>query len=324
MCVLYLDKMPDFQLAENKYLFFDIFHKNNEVILICPVYTTGIDTSCLRVLHDASELVLAKKYSEINYEPIEVLIYSFSPDKPVNTVQVKYDDIHKEFTLEHFTSSLDKTVALTTLFKNDYKLIPMFYDYYKNQGVNKFYLYYNGALTDEIRSICALDGVVLTEWNFPYWNDDYFCGGSKFQHHAQLGQIHHALYRYGKKENEYMMFCDLDEYIYIPGQRISTYIYNNPDVNVFGFCNMWANMLDNQIPEKFPSTIKVANHKKNFGERSKCIYKTESLVTMAIHTPKAMSEDRRDLIEHVFFHFYSWTGAPRYEYIECSDLLTLE
>jgi hypothetical protein len=316
--------MSAFPLGSDKYLFFDIFHKNNELILICPVYTGGVDSSKLQVNCGTEELALTNKHSEINYEPIEILIYSFSPDKAINTVQVTYGDIRKEFTLEHFTSSLDKTVALTTLFKHDYKIIPMFYDYYKKQGVSKFYLYYNGALTDEIRNICALEGVVLVEWNFAYWNEDYEHNVSKFKHHAQLGHIHHALYRYGKKENEYMIFCDLDEYMYIPNQRISTYVYNNPAVNVFGFCNVWANMLDNQIPDKFPPTIKVANHKKNFGERSKCIYKTESLVTMAIHTPKKMAEDRRDLIEHVFFHFYSWTGARRYEYIECSDLLTLE
>lgn len=305
--------MPDFQLAENKYLFFDIFHKNKELFLICPVYIAGIDVSKLQVFHDSHELVLANKHSEINYEPTEILIYSFSPDKPINTVQVKYGDIHKEYTLEHLNTAMGKTVAITTLFKDDYALIPIYYNYYRNQGVKNFYLYYNGVLTDAIRKACDLKGVVLIEWNFPYWNDDYFYGVSKFQHHAQVGQIHHALYRYGKEENEYMIFCDLDEYMYIPEQRISTYIYKNPDINMFGFCNLWANTADNQIPDKFPMTIKVANHKKNFGERSKCIYKTQSIVTLSIHSHKTMAEPKKAVVDHTLLHFYNWSKGDRVE-----------
>ena len=46
------------------------------------------------------------------------------------------------------------------MFQHDFRIIPIFYDYYKKQGVDHFYLYYNGRLTDDnldaklIKEIC--------------------------------------------------------------------------------------------------------------------------------------------------------------------------
>ena len=37
------DEINSFKLSENKYLFLDIFCKNNELILICPVYNKSHD-----------------------------------------------------------------------------------------------------------------------------------------------------------------------------------------------------------------------------------------------------------------------------------------
>jgi hypothetical protein len=39
-------------------------------------------------------------------------------------------------------------------------------------------------------------------------------------HHAQPGQIQHALYKYGKNEYTYMIFNDLDEYMHIKNKKL--------------------------------------------------------------------------------------------------------
>ena len=52
-----------------------------------------------------------------------------------------------------------------------------------------------------------------------------------FKHHAQPGQMHHALYKYGKNNYNYMIFCDLDEYIFIPNKTIKEYIFENKHYN---------------------------------------------------------------------------------------------
>ena len=70
-------------------------------------------------------------------------------------------------------------------------------------------MYYNGKITDEIKKYYNKDDITLIEWDYIYWKS-----GMYSRHYAQLGQIHDAIYRFGKDRFEYMLFCDLDEYIY--------------------------------------------------------------------------------------------------------------
>ena len=289
-----------------EHLFFDIFHKNNEIVLICPVYDVGIDTNLLRISCGGVTLALSEKHSKISHEPTEILKYGFCTAAKTNTFTVQSDGQIREYTLEHIESTHDNTVSITTLFQGDFQLIKIFYDYYIRQGVTNFYLYYNGALMKDIIEAYNLPGVVLIEWNFRYWNE-----GKTFQHHAQLGQISHALYRYGKESNKYMIFCDLDEYLYIPGKRLSEYFTEHQDVDVFGFCNRWSSTLDNTIPSSFPETF-LTSSQHEFGDRSKCAYNTSSIVWCGIHRNwKARDKNCKVETGHVMFHFYNWCSYRR-------------
>ncbi len=71
-------------------------------------------------------------------------------------------------------------------------------------------MYYNGKITDEIMKYYNKKDITLIEWDYIYWNDNSL----EYGHHAQLGQIHDAIYRYGKDNSEYIIFCDLDEYLF--------------------------------------------------------------------------------------------------------------
>ena len=80
------------------------------------------------------------------------------------------------------------------------------------QGVDHFYMYYNGKLTQEIIDKFNFPNVTLIEWDFRYWN----CMKTyKWGHHAQMGQLSDAIYRYGKDNYDYMIFNDMDEFFYI-------------------------------------------------------------------------------------------------------------
>jgi hypothetical protein len=81
-----------------------------------------------------------------------------------------------------------------------------------------FFLYYNGILTPEIRKYFAKESILLLEWNFNYWNR--ILNRGNMQLHAQIGQIHHALCKYGKVLSEYMIFCDYDEYFFVNGKLL--------------------------------------------------------------------------------------------------------
>jgi hypothetical protein len=309
--------MQSFALDSDDYLFFDIFHKNNKLYLICPVYSVGIDISKLSIFHNGSTLVIIEKYSEIHVEPVEVLIYSHSSSG--GSILVEYNGTQKEFTLEHIRTTVHPTLSVSTEFKDDYRLINIFYNYYKNQGVTNFYMYYNGKLTDDIRQMYNLPGVVLIEWNFRWKNtlsDKYL-----FVHHSQPAQMHHALYRYGKDVNEYMIMCDLDEYMYIPAKKLVNYIREHPAIDMFGFRNVWSDTIDGNIPSTLPNRIRTSNEWHTFKYRSKCIYKTELVLTLTIHYGTRFKRPVQILTDNILLHFYKWSGRDRSKQTE--NIVTL-
>lgn len=298
--------IQSFRLEDDRYLFFDIFHKNNKLVLVRPVYSNCVDNTPIYIRHNDRELTLLEKYSELQPEPIEIRIYSFCSDERIHSIRVEYKGIHKEYTLEHTKTTMCKTISVSTLFKDDSKLLHVFYDYYRKQGVTNFYLYYNGTISDELRQMCNLPGVTLLEWNFRYWNEH-----CEIRHHAQIGQIHHAMYRYGKEVNEYMILCDFDEYMYVPGKKLSEYVYENSTIDVFGFHNLWSDTIDGAIPCRIPTTIRVADGLLGWYDRTKCIYKTEVVRTVNIHGGRRFSKQIVQRNNHTMFHFYKWSGLDR-------------
>ena len=167
-------------------------------------------------------------------------------------------------------------------------------------------MYYNGIITNEIKNIMDKDDVTLIEWNYQYWNTN-----CKYEHHAQPGQMHHAIYRYGKDINNYMIFCDLDEYLYIPEYTLKNFIMSNSDVDVFGFCNRWSKTIDGNLPSDFPNNFLTSEKLPKF-DRSKNIYKLNSITTVDIHGYEN-KYNKVPIITKNFdmFHFYNWSQKDR-------------
>ena len=238
--------------------------------------------------------------------------------------EIVVNDLKKTYNLKNIVTNTQKQfLTLTTLFKHDYHLFPFFYNYYTKQGVSHFYLYYNGIIMPEIYTLFnqpRYKNVTLIEWNFHYWNPRNF----KYWHHAQMGQIHHALYRYGKDISEYMIFCDFDEYLHIPSpyprrpfHLLHNYIKDNPGIDIFGFCNIWADTSQYQYPhtQMIPKKIlAVAEHEHNpYCERSKNIYKVSSIKTFGIHQlcDDAYFHKLKSITNLKMYHFYKWSSKTR-------------
>jgi hypothetical protein len=311
--------IQSFKLNEEKFIFFDVFWRDNQIFLIVPIYDPSDETrkDKIQIRCDDFILPLNHVHKRIQYEPILVLIYDF----PCTSLEsIKFEIIFEEITrknivLEHSISERKYTLSLTTLFKDDYIILDLFYEYYKKQGVEHFYLYFNGKITDKVREKCQdRSDITLIEWDFLYMNDDKKC---TFVHHAQVGQMHHALYRFGKIQNEYMIFCDFDEYMYIDvnnsSKRIIDEIRENP-VDVYGFHNFWCKTLDGNIPTTFPEQIEIGVF-HSFGDRSKCIYRMNSIDIIRIHEPFLFSIDSPVLLKHSHYrllHFFYWTNKTRH------------
>ncbi len=248
-------------------------------------------------------------------EPISIIIFNYKSNKNSNAFVVEYQGLNKTFVLKNYKTNNKKKLIHTTLFKYDYYLLEIFYNYYTNQGVEKFVLYYNGKINEEIKNIFNKDNILLIEWNFPYWNTN-----SLYQHHAQIGQINHALYKYGKDETEYMIFNDFDEYMYVKNKKLIELLDSNADT--YAFLNSWSETIDNKIPKILPKTLKIGKIGE-YKHRSKCIHKVNNIFWSGIHYTENYNSNN-PIIEsnYYLFHFYNWSGKQRFE--ETNEIIHLE
>lgn len=286
------------KLTNKSVLYFNIFINNKVLYIITPLYK-NVNINDMKVSVNNEDIVY-NKILKNKYEATQIL-YSNIKKAEIYNIKIMYKTKIKKISLTENIEKKNKLV-LTTLFKNDYNLINNFYDYYVKQGVEYFYLYYNGKLNDKIREICDKPNIKLIEWDFEYWNTD-----SKFsKHHAQLGQMHDAIYRFGKNYSDYMIFCDLDEYMYVKDKTLLELVESNADIESFGFCNIWSETIDKKIPEKFPNKFYIYS-KMNFGGRSKCIHKIKNVEYIGIH----FGFQKKQLNNFDLFHFYNWTQKNR-------------
>ena len=332
------NKPKYFAVSHTKLLFFNIFYKNNKIYLIMPIYNEPENPNNIHVTINNNILPLTEKYIKDSNEPILIYIYEYINhtnsiikvnvklcNRMVNSYELRH--IHTNFRSISYNNKEIKTnnnfLALTTLFKNDYYLFPLFYNYYKFQGVDHFYMYYNGIITEDIKKIFNKSDVTLIQWGFHYWNPP----GTKYPHHAQMGQMHDALYKYGKDNYDYMIFCDLDEYLHIPNEKfididnennnaknISRFIKNNPDIDIFGFCNYWANTIDDDIPStnELPNKFLAVKEPTEYLERSKNIYKVSSINTIGIHQiGYNFYNEKKAITDLKMYHFYKWSSKKR-------------
>tara|TARA_B100001758_G_scaffold171495_1_gene148388 strand:+ start:1410 stop:2483 length:1074 start_codon:yes stop_codon:yes gene_type:complete len=266
--------------SNDKLLYFDIFKKNNELFLIIPVYNKDIEfINKIKIINNGCELILKKQKLKLVYEPIIILIYDFNSNN--NNITVTYNNIVKHYELENINTNKIYKLTLTTIFKSDYYLFDIFYNYYTKQGVEHFYMYYNAEVDKKIKDIfLKKENVTLIEWNFDYW-----INGKDIvsKHHAQLGSLHHAIYRYGKDVTEYMIFCDFDEYLLPPNNKLINMIKTNHDTYIF--FNIFSELLDNNINNKseLPIKFKVGQKFKKIRKRTKCIHKLDSIDIIDIH-----------------------------------------
>jgi hypothetical protein len=293
---------------------FDVFIKYNELYVICSIDNDPVNESSICIELNTEQLIFNRKYIKDEHEPILVFVYNINNkiDQISNMVTFEYDNNLLKFHCLNIQEEERKTLTLTTLFQDDYKLFPLFYDYYKKQGVEHFYMYYNGIITDSIRNMFNINDVTLIEWNFRYWNSPK----CKYRHHAQMGQMHHAIYKYGKEVCEYMVFCDLDEYLCIPKFTLQTHILKHPDIDVLGFRNKWSECNNVEFPDKCPFEFATCLEMLPYGNRSKNICKIDNLITTGIHrrqyfSKKQISTKYRLDANFTSYHFYNWSRPNR-------------
>ena len=298
-----LYKPNTFHLIDYKYLFFDIFIKNNKLYLILPLYFKPYNELFIKIIYKNKKLKLFQKILNKNkYEPTYILIYNIIPQNK-NKITVIYNKIKKIFFLEHIETNIDNNnnIISTTLFKDDFLLIPLYYNYYKKLGIKYFYFYYNGIISDDIYNICNKNDITLIEWNFQYWNSS----NCYYKHHAQLGQMNHALYYFAKNNHQYVLFNDLDEYIDLKKKLFKDIINKNLE---FQFkCILCEDNTKNYIPTDYPENFYCATPNK-LPIKSKWLYDSDNVLYLGIHNgTKFINNNYKINKNYFFYHFYNWS-----------------
>lgn len=315
------DKINNFHLEGENYLCLDIFARDNLLILICP---TDINSDSISVNYNNNKLSLNKK--ESTNQHVIILMYNINPvDKYLN-IDIHYNEKHKNFNIiyEDFSKINKKTLTLTTLFKDDYYLIPLFIDYYKKEGIEHFYLYYNNKL-----NLLKLDNSILSDSNITFIEWDYVyrknsTGAWSGINHAQPSQMNHFIYKYGKPLWKYACFIDLDEYAHIKNSKIKLIdlvkTKEAENIDTIALYNNWADTLDTKVPCEnspciFPNEFNISTKVEGYTHKSKLINKLESITAMQnIHGMEPQNYNKKDykLFEdknNVIFHFFRWSAA---------------
>jgi len=316
---------PNTLYNKNRTIFaFDAFIKNNFLYLVMPLYKNSPSTYQIKTFVNNGKISLYNNIIKNRYEATRILIYKIDSSATTDHIcAIIYNN--RKFTVSQKNMPTDlfdnSFLSLTTLCKNDYALIQPFIKYYESNGVERFYIYYNGIITTDIQKnitkICREFEIPIQKIVFIEWNFDYLHNNSMYSnHHAQLGQIHHAIYFFGKNTSEYMIFCDMDEYFYIKNSTIEKLLRTNKLVDTFTFHNSWARTLNNDITthttHEFPSTFECSKHLHRYGWRSKCIHKVSSIKTIGIHTDDKYTKQKYlTSPNHIMFHFYNWTQPKR-------------
>lgn len=303
------DKINSLYLDNNEPFIYDIFARNNQLVIILE----NNDINNLKVFIDDNELIIDNKISIGDYLYILFYTININATKNIN-IKIMYKEKNKNFDIYHI--KLDnkiKKIASTTLFKYDYFIVPIYYEYYLKQGIEQFYLYYNGKLKD--LSIDAKyfnnNNITLIEWDYPY--------GKNNLRYAQDSQLNHSYQKYGVLFYEYMLFNDLDEYIKTEdNSSIYDYINKNNSYDTIVFHNKWSETLDKKTPCiennecKLPKEINVSSDEFNYGDRSKCIHKMNKFKTnigLHIMHDDNYIEKPNVLINknNILYHFYNWS-----------------
>jgi hypothetical protein len=315
------DDVNFFKLKKDKLLFFDIFARNDELIIISPVYCDlNIDYDDISIIFDNNKLELKHKYHYIKWEPIITRIYDLKKfnlqDKYILNLLVDYKKKRKNFRISYNLIDKQHKIVFSTLFKDDDYLLNTWINYYNNQKIDYFYLYVNKPITEQMKKdYSKFKNCKFIQWDFKYWSSKCFYSKKKIsKHHAQMGQIYQFIFKYAKPISEWSGVIDLDEYLYIENKKIIDILDLN--LNYISFNNYWSKLENNYIPkyhEKcnlYNSKIYIDENDEKFGkERSKYIIKTNNIGKFGIHTFRKTK--KTILPNSKMLHFKNWNRKNR-------------
>lgn len=299
----------------NELLIFDIFLTEGVLYIVCSVFVDmNVQATRVDSPKATKPIPIQKVFLYTNYEPFGLIQYEklteLEPGREYTfTVDITRDnhtstnETH-EYTLPNKVFPVKKTLIHSTLLRDDYKCFGRFYVWYSFQGVEEFYIYYNGLITGEIKTYFQdFPNTKLIEWNYPYWFST--------MHYAQPAQIHHCLYKYAKPSSDWLCLCDMDEYLRYE-QGILLNLIRGSLSDCFYFQNYWAEADWSSLNAlELPKEIWTTPEPLPRLQRSKMILKTSKIEALYIHWVREPKVSFQIHTSCKMYHFYSLVQKHR-------------
>lgn len=323
--------MNNFKLEQDRFLFTDIFIARDSIIFISMMYPDikinfdKVKCHCLENIFIFNKMeIYERRQSSVIAILTNDLIKDYLADNKILDITIEYNGIKKTYKLSKSIVDKKYNLSMFTLFKDDPYLIDCWIDYYKQLGVEHFYLYYNGLLKDIDNIINRFDKneVTFVEWDYKYWIDDYDKKKainktvSNNINHAQPMAINSCMYKFGEFTNWLALF-DLDEYVKCDNLVKLLDQYNLDQTYCVYFQNSWA---DAENINKYNLTLdelkmnKIVRDKKilQFPYKSKNIINPINVLNCKIHdVPRAVAGKNQFNSNKYFLHFYKFSSKNR-------------
>ena len=317
--------MNNFKLTSDVYLFADIFISKNTIAFVSMVYPHHpIDFNNINCYFQSKsykfdklkihEGIASSVIGQLTHKDIQ----NHLKNNDTITFSIEYNFAKKDYTL----IKPDKTkygLTMITLFKGDGYLIDCWIDYYKELGVEHFYFYYNGPISNIGDLLPKYDKKYVTfiEWDYIYFmykdNDikkRYCC--------AQPMAINSCLYRFGPN-TKWLGIFDLDEYIVCEKNNLPDLLrkFDRKEVANVYFLNSWANV-ENVNKRKLVlddlkrNPIKRDNKLLNYPTRSKNIINPKNIINAGWHQMYKIEPGSKVVSSDTYFlHFFKFSSKER-------------
>lgn len=274
-------------------------------------------------INDISPRALSFDNSEDNYSASK--IFQLQNDEWYNkdcvSLEIKGKYIHYNIEVKKTNNVFEKfRLVAMTMFKDDVKLIPSYVKYYSELGIDHFFMYYNGKDISNL-NLPDYSNVTYVQWNYPYRIN---IQGSD-RHCAQIGAINDFLY-WGKHLSSYILYNDLDEYIYWNGNKSLLEFIESNNYLCYGLRNIFTALLskDVEVDANINNYYMIKNKQiesfdiiSPFKQRSKCIVST-NIDIMGIHIINKPNQDASMSKTYVFdpsisafYHIYNFKNRKR-------------
>ena len=210
-------------------------------------------------------------------------------------------------------------LSIISMFKNESSIIKQWIEHYLDEGVEHFYLIDNGSTDDynsQIKDYMNYITLIIDPYRKPI-NTQNILINKYF-----LDKI--------KKESEWVIICDIDEYIFNINSNKNIYDYLKTLDNISKVILPWkcfaGHKNKNIIPDDIclslfarTNEIKYGNNYFKYGF-SKSIIKTEDLIKLEVHNSSINDESKIKLLnisDELHLNHYQLISEMYYKTIKC-------